>query len=166
MSNEEIVFKELLYSLDKDTVASIISKYIKENRLHTRYINLITELSEDYINKSNYFIERFKMDVNALYVDEQFGKKVLKEVDIDEQNWYWYARLLRDTEDEVYPKRNYYRPTYLLKRLMPIIADLDVSKLKDDEERYELYKVCLDLYEKYGLQNINQETNKQENNLC
>ena len=150
-SEEELLFEQLLYFLDKNTVKSIISKYIKDNRLHTEYINLIVELSENYINKSNHFIERFKRDVNVLFLDENCGKKIFKNIDIDEENWFWYARLLRDTEDEIYPKSNYLKPRYLLQRLKPIIAHLDVSKLKNDIELYDLYKFCLNLYDKYGV---------------
>ncbi len=150
-NNEEILLRNLLRNIDKKKVKSIISDYIKEQRLHVEYIDLITELNKDYIEKSNFFIERFKRDVNALYVDENFGKNVMKNVDIDEKNWFWYARLLRDTEDEQYPKNNFFTPKYLLERLKPIIAKLNASKLEKDQELYELYRFCLNLISKYKL---------------
>ena len=148
---EERLLKELLISINKDKVKNIIFEYIIKNRLHSEYIELITSLSKNYIDESNIFIERMKRDVNVLYVDKQLGYKVMKDVEINENNWYWYARVLRDTEDEIYPKNNFLQPVYLLNRLKPIIANIDARTIEKDDELLELYKVCLDLYDKYGI---------------
>ena len=151
MSEDEKQLIKLLNELDAKKIKFIIANYIKENRLHSEYIELIVEISRDYIEESNFFIERMKRDVNSLYVDKICGKNVMKNVEIDNKNWFWYARLLRDTEDETYPKSNFFSPKYLLDRLKPIIAELNVEELKKNKELYELYKIVLDLYSKYGL---------------
>lgn len=147
--NKEQMLEDLLNELNKNVVKNIIAEYISKNNLHSEYIEMIPKISADYIDKSNSFIARFKRDVNALYVDKQLGYKVMKDTEINEKNWFWYARLLRSTEDEIYPKQNYFQPTYLLKRLKPIIAEINEKEL--DEELFELYQVCLNLYHKYGI---------------
>ena len=151
--------------LPHNEASLVIIDYIRKNDLHDEYIDQLVQLGREYTAHSANFIRRFKQDVNALYIDKQFGHNVLQNVDINEKNWFWYARLLRDTEDEEFPKQNFFQPTYLLGRLKPIIANIDVEKIKDksDDELYELYKICLDLMSKYGTQNCdcNKEVKKE-----
>lgn len=161
---EEQLAYDSLQSLNIEQAKSIIMAYIQDNRLHSEYADLLSQLLKGYINDTNSFIEIFKRDVNNLYIGEMFEHKVLENVDIDEKNWFWYARLLKHTEDEVYPKRNFLQPTYLLGRLKPIIVNMDAEELKNkaDDELYELYKLCLNLMGKYGLENCdcNKEVDK------
>lgn len=141
-------FRELLNALSDNTIQYLLKEYISENNLHSNYIEFVAKLNKDYINKSNYFIRYFKSSVNAIYIDKMFGKNVLKNVDIDKDNWFWYARLLKCSEDETYPTSNYWQPIYLLKRLKTITDKLTDKDLRDDE-LVELYNTLLKLYEKY-----------------
>lgn len=145
--HDEIIFKDLLRSLDKEKIKYYLSEYIKEKHLYSEYIDFISKIASDYTTNTNKFIESFKRNVNVLYLDENLGYDIFKNVDINEKNWYWYARLLKYSEDEIYPKNNYLQPTYLLKRLKPIIAYLDTDNL--DEELKDLYNICLNLISKY-----------------
>ena len=147
----EILFRELLEKLPDYTIQKCLLNYISKNNLHSAYIESIVNLNKDYIDNSNRFIEAFKRNVNVLYTDNMFDKNVLKKVDIDKNNWFWYARLLKYTEDEVYPKRNSLQPTYLLGRLKPITDELTEQDLRDDEFR-DLYNVLLHLYKKYEME--------------
>lgn len=121
---------------------------MSENNLHADYIEFIIKLNKDYIDKTNSFIRYFKRSVNAICVDKMFNKNVLKNVDIDKDNWFWYARLLKCTEDSIYPTENFWQPIYLLKRLKPITDDLIKADLKDDE-LVELYDILNKLYKEY-----------------
>ena len=80
-----------------------------------------------------------------------FGKNVLKNVDIDKDNWFWYARLLKYSEDEVFLKSNFWQPIYLLKRLKAITDKLTDNDLRDNE-LVDLYNTLLKLYEKYEVE--------------
>lgn len=152
MDERELELIKLLNEIDKDRVKKIITHYITSNKLHSEYLTIIPWIAKDYIDKSNAFIVNMKRDVNCLYLDENFGKNIMKNVDIDEKNWFWYARLLRDTEDENYPKSNFLMPTYLLQRLKPIIEKLDIEKIKRDKEIIELYNCVSDLCKKYNIE--------------
>lgn len=145
------LFKELLDKLPDFKIQSCLKEHISKYNLHSDYIEFIAKLNKDYVDNSNIFIELFKRNVNVLYVDKQFNKNVLKKVDIDKDNWFWYARLLKHTEDEVYPKRNFLQPTYLLERLKPITDQLTEADLRDDEFR-DLYNTLTQLYEKYEVE--------------
>lgn len=149
--------RSALEDLSKEEASMIIIEYISSHKLELEYIDKITELVKIYSNRATDFIIQTKRDINALFVDSQFGHDVFKNIDINENNWFWYARLLRDAEDEVFPKRNYLQPTYLLGRLKPIIANLDVKKIKNYSDLYELYGVCLSLMDKYGVENCKAE---------
>lgn len=145
---QEIEFRELLNKLSDNTIQRCLFNYISKNNLHSSYIEFITKLNKDYIEKSNDFIRYSKRNINAIYIDKMFGKNVLKNVDIDKDNWFWYARLLKCSEDEIYPKSNFWQPIYLLKRLKAITDKLTDKDLRDDE-LVELYNTLLKLYEKY-----------------
>ncbi len=151
ISNEEELAYNFLCGLTNEDAKNVILTYITEKRLHTSYIEAINELMKDYVEKTNSFIVQFKQDVNALYSENNLGHDIFKNVDINSKNWFWYARLLRDSEDEVYPKCNFLQPTYLLGRLKPIIAELDKSNLPDNELK-ELYVNVLNLIGKYGIE--------------
>ena len=151
MDERELELIKLLNEIDKDRVKIILTDYITSNKLHSEYLTIIPTIAKDYMDKSNAFIVNMKRDVNSLYVDENFGKNVMKNVDIDEKNWFWYARLLRDTEDEEFAKNNFFMPTYLLQRLKPIIDELDIEKIKRDKEFLELYNCVSDLCKKYNI---------------
>lgn len=148
---DEILFRELLEKLPDNKIQFYLKDYISSNNLHSNYIEFIAKLNKDYIDNSNRFIEQFKRNVNVLYLDTQLNKNVLKKVDIDKDNWFWYARLLKYTEDEVYPKRNFLQPTYLLERLKPITDELTEQDLRDSEFR-DLYNILLKLYKKYEME--------------
>ena len=152
ISNEEKRAYDSLCDLTNEDAKNVILTYITEKRLHTSYIEAINELMKDYVEKTNSFIVQFKQDVNALYSENNLGHDIFKNVDINSKNWFWYARLLRDSEDEIYPKCNFLQPTYLLGRLMPIIAELDKNNLPDNELK-ELYVIVLNLIGKYGIEN-------------
>lgn len=145
---EEIEFKNLLEKLSDSAIQRCLFNYISKNNLHSNYMEFIIKLNKDYIDNSNRFITSFKRNVNTLYVDKHGNKKVFKDVDIDKDNWFWYARLLKCTEDEIYPKQNFLQPVYLLKRLKPITDNLTNKDLRDDEF-IDLYRTLLKLYEKY-----------------
>ena len=152
MSDKNYVklLKESLKVLPKEISIAIIKDYICDNNLHSEYISLISELSADYINRSNKFIEDFKRDVNALYLPEQFNHNIFKHIDIDEKNWFWYARLLKYTEDEVYPKSNFFVPSYLTERLYNIVKDLDINSGSCVyNELKELKDLVVKLHNKY-----------------
>lgn len=166
ISKEEKRAYDSLCDLTHEDAKNVILTYIIEKRLYTSYIEAINELMKDYIEKANSFIVQFKQDVNVLYLENNLGHNIFKNVDINSKNWFWYARLLRDSEDEVYPKCNFLQPTYLLGRLKPIIANIDVERIKNrsDDELYKLYKICLDLMSKYGIQDCdcNKEVKKED----
>ena len=148
---EEQLAYDSLSQLSVEQAKAIIISYITDNRLHAEFADLTAKMLHDYIMETNSYITRFKRDVNALYVESQLGYDVFKNVDINENNWFWYVRLLRDTEeDEKFPKQNFFQPVYLLKRLNPIMNKLDVEKVKNyNEEFAELYQVYVDLCKKY-----------------
>lgn len=141
-------FRELLNNLPDNTIQTLLREYISKNNLHSSYIEFIIKLNKDYIDKTNSFIQYFKRSVNALCIDEMFNKNVLKNVGIDKDNWFWYARLLKCTEDETYPTSNYWQPIYLLKRLKGITDNLAETDLRDNE-LVDLYNTLLKLYKKY-----------------
>ena len=152
MSDKNYVklLEESLRALPKGIVMGIMKDYICDNNLHSEYIGLISELSADYINKSNKFIKDFKRNVNTLYLPEQFNHNIFKHIDIDEENWFWYARLLKHTEDEVYPKSNFFTPIYLVDRLYNIVKDLDINSGSCIyDELKELKDLVIDLHNKY-----------------
>ncbi len=152
ISKEEKRAYDSLCDLTNDDAKNVILTYITEKRFHTSYIEAINELMKDYVEKTNSFIVQFKQDVNSLYSENNLGYDIFKNVDINSKNWFWYARLLRDSEDEIYPKCNFLQPTYLLDRLKPIIAELDKNNLPDNELK-ELYVIVLNLIGKYGIEN-------------
>lgn len=143
-------FKELLEELPDNMIKNCLAEYISKNNLHSTYIEFITKLNKNYIEESNNFIVGMKQCINMLYTDKHGNKKVLKNVDIDKDNWYWYARLLKYSEDEKYLKQNFLQPTYLLKRLKPITDTLTTNDLKKDE-LIDLYNNLLELYKKYKI---------------
>lgn len=143
-------FIELLRKLPDNTIQSCLKEYISKNNLHSNYMEFIIKLNKDYIDNIVNFIVPFKRAVNTLYVDEMFDKNVLKKVDIDEKNWFWYARLLKYSEDEIYPKQNFLQPVYLLKRLKPITDNLTKEDLRDDEF-VDLYDNLTKLYKEYEI---------------
>ena len=152
MSDKNYVklLEESLRALPKGIVMGIMKDYICDNNLHSEYTSLISELSADYINKSNKFIKDFKRDVNTLYFPEQFNHNIFKHIDIDEENWFWYARLLKHTEDEVYPKSNFFAPRYLVDRLYNIVKDLEINSGSCIyNELEELKDLVINLHNKY-----------------
>lgn len=148
MNENEVLFIELLDKLPESIIQKYLLNHITIKNLHSQYIELICKINQSYINEVNGFIEEGKRNVNALYVDKQLGYNVLEKVEINEKNWFWYARLLAFTEDTRFPKRNFLTPNYLLSRLKPIITKLDEKTL--DEERLYLKNFCLDLIIKGG----------------
>lgn len=144
-------FRELLNNLSDNTIQTFLREYISKNNLHSSYMDFIIKLNKDYIEKSNDFIRYSKRNINAICIDKIFGKNVLKNVDIDKENWFWYARLLKCSEDEIYPKSNFLQPIYLLKKLKAITDKLTDKDLRDDE-LVDLYNTLIKLYEKYELE--------------
>lgn len=141
---------EILNELEKrpiDSVKEIFTEYICRKNLQIEYLDIIPKLAKNYSNEAIEFIKGFKRAVNALYMGEKFDKNIFENVDIDKYNWFWYARILKYTEDENFPKSNFLQPSYLLSRLEPIIKELDPSKL--DEELTELYNISINLMKKY-----------------
>lgn len=151
MSEADKMFKELLNNLSDNTIQTLLREYISKNNLHSSYMDFIIKLNKDYIEKSNDFIRCSKRNINAICIDKMFGKNVLKNVDIDKENWFWYARLLKCSEDETYPTSNYWQPIYLLKRLKAITDKLADNDLRDNE-LVDLYNTLLKLYEKYEVE--------------
>jgi hypothetical protein len=143
--------RNVLSELTVDEAKLVIADYIKSNHLEIEYADVLVQIIKNYAQMATDFIVRFKQDVNVLYVDHNFGHSVLENVDIDEKNWFWFARLLRESEDEVYPTRNYLQPTYLLERLKPIIEKIDLEKIKGYSDLEELYQICLNLMKKYNV---------------
>ena len=151
--------KKLLSELTKEEAEYVITNYIQENNLQIEYAETLIKIIKNYSQKAIDFIVRFKQDVNVLYVDRNFNHSVLENVDIDEKNWFWFARLLRDSEDNTYPSRNYLQPVYLLERLKPIIDKVDVEKIRGYADLEELYQICLNLIEKYHINQLETEEN-------
>lgn len=139
-------FNRLLDTLPENVIQHYLLKHISDKRLHSDYIKLIVDINKDYIDDSNWFIERMKRDVNAIMLDEQYGHKIFKDADITDKNWFWYARIIRDVEDEKFPKRNYFKSVYLLKRVYDIIIKFTMEEVQSfDEERRSLYNDMIKL---------------------
>ncbi len=148
--NYEKMLKTSLKKVDKQKAKQIIARHIKDNRLHSEYIEMVLDLSKDYIDKANEFIIQIKQDANFFYQNKIMQTKILENIKITKDNWFWYARILRDTEDEIYPNRNYFKPTILLEKLLPIITDIKLNEIYDIELR-QLYYTCLNLFKRYNM---------------
>ena len=148
------IFNKLILMSD-DQVWVVFRKYIENKHLYSKYINRMAELNSKYVEKVERDMLFFKRDVNFLYQPEAFGHEILKGADITEKNWFWYARILRDSENEDYPNGNFIQPTYLLKRLKPILDSFDEDKLNkygpNNDETEELYNRMRELMKKYNI---------------